>query len=307
MNARAASASDGAAAAVAGSHAAAAARAAVVDPLGRGDGRVDFAVVAGRTRVARAASREPLRVLSPASRARAALAYVTTYGGGLVGGDRVHLDVRVGPDATAFLTTQSATKVYRADVAGRGASQSLDADVADGAALVAWPDPTLCFAGARYDQRQTFRLEAGGSLALVDCQVAGRVARGERWAFDRYRSRNTVNVAGRALVDDVTLLDRSDGPVDVPFRAGRFDALGLVVLVGPRFAELIEALTAAESGRRHHASKVPAPFVSATSRLGEVLVLRAAAVSPAALTSFLRHALAPLYELLGVDPWSRKW
>src|SRR5262245_28212945 len=56
----------------------------------------------------------PLQVLAPMALDDAALVVsVLNPTGGLVGGDRLVVDVRLGPGAHACLTTPSATKVYR--------------------------------------------------------------------------------------------------------------------------------------------------------------------------------------------------
>ena len=39
--------------------------------------------------------------------------YTITFGGGLVEGDNITLDVDVGEDCTVVVTTQASTKVYR--------------------------------------------------------------------------------------------------------------------------------------------------------------------------------------------------
>ena len=57
--------------------------------------------------VTRAYAESPLKWLTPATRSEAAWVFASSYGGGLVGGD--HLDVEIGVDAgaAAFLSTQA--------------------------------------------------------------------------------------------------------------------------------------------------------------------------------------------------------
>src|SRR2546426_10258712 len=71
--------------------------------------RRDGATVLGACRY-----RLPLQVLSPmALDDPAAVVSVLNPTGGLVGGDRLTIDVTIGPAAHGCLTTPSATKVYR--------------------------------------------------------------------------------------------------------------------------------------------------------------------------------------------------
>ena len=76
-----------------------------------GSGLVVIAANAGQSVVSRLSASSPLRLLTPKNHGRAAWVYTSTFGGGLVGGDRIRLDVQVGSGAVVFLSTQSATKV----------------------------------------------------------------------------------------------------------------------------------------------------------------------------------------------------
>jgi len=154
-----------------------------------------------------------------------------------------------------------------------------------------------------FEQRQRFELSPGASLLLVDGLVSGREARGERWAFDRYLSRNEIALGGRlALVDALEL--EACGSLSVPNRLGRFSALAFAVAMGLRFRrpakELLEA-----------AARWPVPrggdLLATASPIGDGFVLRAGATSPEALRELLRTQLAFASEVLGEDPFARRW
>jgi len=151
-------------------------------------GRGDISVVLGadgRSRASRLYATSPLRLLTPANHGHAAWLYASSYGGGLVDGDRVSVEVAVECGASAFLSTQASTKVYRSQ---SGTESRLQARVADGAMLVLAPDPVVCYAGSRYTQWQHVALEPGGSLVLVDWVTSGRRAAGERWQFEEIQT-----------------------------------------------------------------------------------------------------------------------
>src|SRR5262245_41650827 len=95
-----------------------------------------------RSLVTRAFAASPLRLLMPRNHGHAAWVYTSTYGGGLVDRDALHLDLDVGPHAAALLATQAATKVYRSP---HGTSMTMTARVADHGLLVVAPDPVVCF------------------------------------------------------------------------------------------------------------------------------------------------------------------
>ena len=150
------------------------------------NGRGRLAVVRGRdgrSAVTRAYTTSPLRLLMPKNHGSAAWIYTSSYGGGLVDGDRIVLEVDVGPGAAAFLSTQASTKVYRSP---RGTGSELHARVSADGLFAVIPDPAVCFAAARYGQIQSFDLSARSGLVLVDWVSSGRHVSGERWAFHEY-------------------------------------------------------------------------------------------------------------------------
>ena len=105
--------------------------------------------------VTRAFATAPLLLLHPRNHGHAAWIYTATYGGGLVDGDAISLDIAVDRGAAAVLATQAATKVYRSPA---GTSVQLTAAVGDDAVLVVIPDPVVCFAGASYRQAQQLNI-----------------------------------------------------------------------------------------------------------------------------------------------------
>ncbi|RKH59909.1 urease accessory protein UreD [Corallococcus aberystwythensis] len=268
-------------------------------PERAGIARLAFERSGPRTVVRTALAHSPLRLLTPRNHGHAAWAYTSSFGGGLVDGDHLRLEVDVAEGATALLATQGANRVYRSP---KGCRSDLCARV-ERDALLAWvPDPTVCFTGARYSQTLDVTLAPGASLVLADVVTAGRSARGERWAFLHYASRLRVAREGRALVDERWVLDPAHGAL--PERLGRFDALASVLLVGPALASAREALAARVAGLP---VKPRAREVISASPLGEDgLLLRVAAVSLETLLATTRDWLSFLPGLLGDDPWARR-
>lgn len=257
--------------------------------------------IAGASAVTAARAGDPLKLLVPRPRGLAALAYATTYGGGLLGGDRVALEVAVGADARLALGTQASTKVYRARDDLRPAEWSLEAGVGGGGLLVSLPDPVCCFAGARYRQRQRIALAADASLVWLDTLAAGRSARGERWAFAAVDARTAIDRAGLPLVRDGLRLEAGRG-LPLAERFGDGEAIATLIVLGPLVAPLAAALLA-------ELASTPAggePLVSA-SPLADGAIVRLAACSPAAVADWLRARVAPaLAPLLDHHPWDRR-
>jgi urease accessory protein len=258
-----------------------------------GAGTIRVAAVAGRSVPITLRSASPLRLLSTTGEP-APWIFATTFGGGLVDGDRIALDVELEGGAAAVLATPASPKVYRS---ARGTGNFVDARVGEGALLAVLPDPIVCFAGARFEQRSRFELARGAELVFLDVLTAGRVARDERWAFASHRAELVVRREGLTLLRDSTRLDPAHGALAT--RMGRFDVLGTLVLAG------------SPALRAHVAEQITgpvardAPIVESSSARDDVLLVRFAAHEIEPLLARVRALLEPLFPRVG-DPFARK-
>jgi urease accessory protein len=255
--------------------------------------------------VERAFATSPLRLLTPRNDGHAAWVYTSSFGGGLVDGDRLSLDVDVGDHAAAFLSTQASTKVYRSP---RGTSTRLHARLGRRALLVSMPDPVVCFAESRFDQEQTFDLAGEASLVAVDWVSSGRRESGERAAFARYRSCIVVRVDGRLVVYDAMALRREDG--DLLSRFARFDVFAIAIVIGAAVIDPAGLLVAAINRQRVEQRPerlIVASALEDTGRGTIGAVVRVAGRSVEDVAKTLRGSLSFVPSLLDDDPWMRKW
>jgi urease accessory protein len=217
-----------------------------------------------------------------------------------VDGDRIVLDVEVDRGACALLGTQASTKVYRCPVTG--CSQETRIRIGADALLALVPDPVVCFAGARYAQSIVLDLAPTATVVLVDAFTAGRSACGERWDFRRYSSQTTIRRDGEVVLRDSVLLDPAHGVLRQ--RMGRFDAIATVILLGPLASPLSQSA----------AAHVPPASVKA-ALLGSVgpiadaqgTLARIAGTSAESTSRAVRALLVGLPQVLGDNPWARKW
>jgi len=144
--------------------------------------RLQFERRGAATVVAGCRSTLPLQVLAPlALDDPAAIVSILNPTGGLVGGDRLSIDVNLAAGTHAVLTTPSATRVYRTDA--EEATQSVKLALGP-RAVVEWvPDHTIPFAGSAFRQAIDVDMDATAGLILVDAFSAGRITRGEAWRF----------------------------------------------------------------------------------------------------------------------------
>jgi urease accessory protein len=259
--------------------------------------------VAGKSTVTSAFASTPLKLLTPRSRGQSVWAYTSSFGGGLVAGDETRLELRIGNGARCFLGTQASTKIYR-NPGRRACGHVTQATVGENALLVFAPDPVQPFASSSYAQRQAFQLAAGAGLVLVDWFTSGRAARGERWAFDHFQSRNEVLIAGRRVFLDSILLNAASGFAASAHQTGRFNCFATLLLLGSPLKEFAEKLTQEISTRPVGRC---AALVASASVIPSGALLRIAGESVEEVGRELHHHLKFVAPLLGDDPWQRKW
>ena len=271
-------------------------------PLRPGSGRVRVAHIAGRSRVVSNLATNPLKLWVPRRPGPASWIYSTTFGGGLVAGDCIQVDLELDSDTTTVLTTQASTKVYRS-LRDRGCRQTLHARVGPAATLVVAPDPLVCFRGAIYRQHNRVHLADDASLVHLDWLTSGRSARGERWQFGRLATRLEVIRGGRMLLLDSLDLVPRETPLENPLRMGQHHCLATVVIFGEQMGEAIESIR--EQAAREHDSDDGC--LESISPRAEGLVWRLVGPTTEAVGRRLRQRLAFLADHLQETPWERKW
>lgn len=198
----------------------------------------------------------PLKLISPSPyRSDAAIIqtlFLLSYGGGLVAGDCIALDVTLDPHSNLILLTQGSTKIFKTPDPETVplTSQTLDVKLRRRSALCYIPDPVQPFSKSSFVQRQRFRVSKGASLCVCDWVTSGRPARGEIWGFWSYESRNEIWAVGegreeRLLVRDNLVMDDDAARTSraEPFHGSKVDNLGVygtLILRGAVFKGLGE-------------------------------------------------------------------
>lgn len=262
-----------------------------------GEGSLHFERSGDRTVLRKAQAHSPLRFLTPRNHGHASWVYLSSLGGGFVDKDHVRLDLNVGAGASAFVSTQGPTRVYRSP---RGCRNQLQVQVEAGGFLAWVPDPLSLFTGARFEQATELTLHPKASLLWVDVLTAGRVAQGEFWAFEHYVAQLKVR-REKELLSETLRLDSLPGPLAE--RMGRFSALGSILLVGP--------LVKAGLSRAHAVAESPLlrgdDLLVATRFFGDdACLVRLGASSLATLSVAVKAWLDFLPEVLGDDPLARR-
>ena len=136
-----------------------------------------------------------------------ALVHLNNVSGGVLAGDRLALDVEVQAGAAAQITTTGATRLYRHRAGAADSEQRASFTIGDAALLEYLPDAVIPYAGSRHVQRTKFRLGRGSMLFWWEILAPGRLAAGERFAFERLRVQTEVYAGVRPVLLEDYLLE----------------------------------------------------------------------------------------------------
>jgi len=273
----------------------------------------------------------PLKLLSPRIyQDGVALVYILSYGGGLVGGDRVNLSVDVGSGFVLVLLSQGSTKVFKTRPGDRASgsrpqasstslthtttSQTIDISISPGSGLFLLPDPVTCFRNASYNQIQTFRLAGDtSSMVLLDWVTSGRKSLGEDWVFSRYYSVNEVWIDGKRIARDVLLLDDTvNDATSLPKRTLRdrlspYSCYATLLLFGPLVQNVIADINTKYETISVFKTSSPSNLIWSVSPISDKggCVVRVAGKDTEGVKVWLGNALKKLEGVVGIDVYRR--
>jgi urease accessory protein len=179
--------------------------------------------------------------------------------------------------------------------------QRMRATIQPNASLLLLPAPVACFKDASYSQHQTFNLEdpTTSSLLLLDWFTSGRQSRGEKWHFERYRSRNEIKVAGRVIVNDVLLLEGTD----FASRMGNYACYCNLFISGLPMKPILEHFKKLSDETIQYNRVQPEDLIWSFSELEKdhTAVVRCAGVETEMIKEWLAKHLFTLQALVGRD------
>ena len=154
---------------------------------------------AGRTVLAHRNHEGPLAVQKPFyPEGDVCHVYLLHPPGGVVGGDRLAIEIEVASDAHAVITTPAAGKFYRS--AGPASIQEQLLSVAPGAALEWLPQETILYAQCRAFFSTRITLASGARFIGWEVLCLGRPAAGERFDAGACRQRLELWCEDRPLL-----------------------------------------------------------------------------------------------------------
>ncbi|KAH7344679.1 UreD-domain-containing protein [Rhizoctonia solani] len=271
----------------------------------------------------------PLRLLAPTvpfagdGQVPVGVAYMLSYGGGLVSGDRIELEVKVEQGVGLVFLTQGSTKVFKSrlgadrfrqssSTSSPTTTQHLTASLASSNIFILLPDPITCFQSASYTQIQGFHLTPSSSLVLLDWFTSGRMARGEEWVFERYYSRNEIWIDGKRVARDVMLLTQEQQPGVLPQRTLKerlapYGCYATLFLLGPLVQPIIRSLQVSYGNISQRQRAEPEDLIWSLSPLveGDGVCVRVAGKETELVRQWLKARLVGLESVVGVEACSK--
>ena len=163
-----------------------------------------------------------------------ACVFIISTGGGILQGDRQHIDVTLAEGARVHLTTQAATKIQEMDA--NYASQVQQIVLADNAYLEYLPEPIIPYRHSRFITHTQVTQPESATMLYAEILMPGRKHHrgGEIFQYDLFSS--TLRAArpdGTDLFIEKFLIDPARFAVDSCGVLGGFHVLANVVLLTP--------------------------------------------------------------------------
>jgi urease accessory protein len=154
--------------------------------------------------------------------------HVVAVGGGPLGGDRLRLEVELGPGERLALHSAAATVVQPGREPGRRASFAVDASLAVGSALDWRPEPTVVCDAAVWEPSVRLDVADGALARVVEQVVLGRSGQ----LGGRCSSSMRATLGGTPVLTTTTVLDGADPALTGIGGTGGARSAGSVLVVG---------------------------------------------------------------------------
>jgi urease accessory protein len=189
--------------------------------------------------------------------------FLITSSGCLLQGDRLALEVALGPGARAHVTTQSATKIHAMDVNLAAQTQSFTLD--DGAYFEFLPEPLIPHRRARFASDTRMVVAPSATLLYAEIVQSGRKHHHPEECFGATLLSLAVAARrpdGRLLFTENLVFEPALHPARQTGVMDSFDVFGNVILLTPQAeADRIAARVGADvdlaSGVAHGACRLP--------------------------------------------------
>ena len=172
--------------------------------------------------------------------------------GGVVGGDRLQIEIDVATQASALLTTPGAAKWYKAN--GHVSQQQVRLRAGAGAALEWLPQETIFFNNAHVMLEHHVEMAADARYIGAEILCFGRTASGESFDHGRIGQHTSIRRGGKLLWWEQGVLDGDGASMQSVLALGGYTVSATLIAVGNQtlpaalIGSLREVAKAAQTG-----------------------------------------------------------
>lgn len=128
--------------------------------------------------------------------------FTSSYGGGMLQGDRIDMHIECRDGSSLCLESQGNQHLYTRQDGKRGVFQNIQGEVGENSRVISLPQPTVMHEGSDFHQNQTWSLKASSQFILVDTFHIGRSENGERFSYRSYGSDIELRLDGEPIYLD---------------------------------------------------------------------------------------------------------
>jgi urease accessory protein len=159
-----------------------------------------------------------------------AYVYIVSPSGGILQGDRYQIDIKLGNNTFAHVTTQGATRIYKMEK--NYASQTIKINVDEESYFEYIPDQIIPFRNSRFYQEVHLNVHDNATMIYSEVIVPGRVASGEAFEYDIcYIKTVGRNQLGKTRFIDTVKLEPRTENLRAKSNLGNLHVVGTIYIV----------------------------------------------------------------------------
>ena len=277
------------------------------------------ASVRGQSRLVTCKSINPLKILNPRSATACCHVVLSNFGGGLVQGDTIRLEISCEDNSTLYVGSQANTRIFK-NPDRNGPSQFIQGRLAEGTLAVIHPDPLVPHRASSFKQIQEWSLESTSALVLIDWLHSGRSLRGERFAYNKFTSEVRIRRENKTILLDTFESCPSEYSPTSMARFGPYETFLTVYFLGSKLDPVVDQIRDRYLNRERSSVKdlrerrngswsLPQRIVSVNRCTNEGHIVRALGRQRSDLQPIINELFDSLSQadLLGFNPLERKY
>lgn len=275
--------------------------------------KIEVNHIEGHSRVTTMLNHKPLKILNPETHTSSCHLVTSNYGGGMVQGDSIGLDILCNANTRTLLSTQANSRVYKSDE-DRMCHFTQQVDIHDQANFIQLNDPLVLQKDSSLNQMIKFNMEDSSVLLYCDWVTAGRVHFGELFDFSCYTSYLEINMGKKLLVADRFKAEPKSQDMTSPGSFSHHTSYANIYLVGASSHEAVEKLEVCLNSIstkvfKEQTNQKPDVICTADRINDNVFIVRMSVSDARDLSTLLLPIGAVLKDsqVLSFDPFERKY